>query len=98
MSRMGAFRSKGMEKMRLIIPLVIIILAILVPSGYGEMYRWVDGKGTVHFTDDLSSIPEKYRPDVEIRKPTFSPEIKDRIIPSLSSEAPAPSETEGARK
>jgi len=99
MSRMGAFRSNGVEKMRLIIPLVIIILAILVPSSYGEMYRWVDEKGTVHFSDDLSSIPEKYRPHVETRKPTeetLSPEMKDRLIPSRAPEAPAPSETEGA--
>ena len=41
----------------------------LVPSGYGEMYKWVDEKGTVHFTDDLSKIPEKYRQDAETRKP-----------------------------
>ena len=46
--------------MRFVIPL-IVMLAVLVPYSYGEMYRWVDEKGTVHFTDDLSSIPEKYR-------------------------------------
>jgi hypothetical protein len=25
-----------------------------------EVYRWVDEKGTVHFTDDLGQVPEKY--------------------------------------
>ena len=25
-----------------------------------EMYRWIDEKGTVHFTDDLSKIPPQY--------------------------------------
>jgi clan AA aspartic protease (TIGR02281 family) len=49
--------------------LLFIIMAILVPSSYGEMYKWVDEKGTVHFTDDPSSIPEKYRQDAETRKP-----------------------------
>ncbi|HUL32089.1 MAG TPA: retroviral-like aspartic protease family protein [Thermodesulfobacteriota bacterium] len=46
----------------------IMVLAVLVPSSYGDMYKWVDEKGRVHFTDDLSTIPEKYREDVESLK------------------------------
>jgi clan AA aspartic protease (TIGR02281 family) len=57
----------GNGKMRTTL-LVVIILAVLVASSYGEMYKWVDEKGTVHFTDDLSTIPEKYRGDAESRK------------------------------
>ena len=53
--------------------LLIIILGVLVASSYGEMYKWVDEKGTVHFTDDLSSIPEKYREDAETRNPPQEP-------------------------
>ena len=53
--------------MRFVVPL-IILLAVLVPSSYGDMYKWVDDKGVVHFTDDLSNIPEKYREDAETRK------------------------------
>ncbi len=30
-----------------------------------EIYRWTDGKGTTHFTDDPSKIPEKYRREAE---------------------------------
>jgi hypothetical protein len=26
----------------------------------GEIYRWTDDRGTTHFTDDLSKIPEQY--------------------------------------
>lgn len=48
--------------------LLIIISIALVSPCYGEMYKWVDEKGTLHFTDDLSNIPEKYRPDAETRK------------------------------
>ena len=55
--------------MRWVIPL-IVVCAVLVSSSYGEMFRWVDEKGTVHFTDDLSTIPEKYRSEAETRKPT----------------------------
>jgi len=53
--------------MRFVVPL-IILLAVFVPSSYGDMYKWVDDKGAVHFTDDLSNIPEKYREDAETRK------------------------------
>jgi hypothetical protein len=83
--------------MRVIIPL-IIILAVLVPSSYGEMYKWVDEKGTVHFTDDLSNIPEKYREDAETRKPSKeirSPEMKDKSLSSPPSEGPKLSVSEG---
>jgi clan AA aspartic protease (TIGR02281 family) len=97
MSKMAMFQRKRNEKMRFVITL-IVMLAVLVPYSYGEMYRWVDEKGTVHFTDDLSSIPERYRSDAETRKPTkesSSPEMKDNSMPSSPSETPTPSEPEG---
>jgi clan AA aspartic protease (TIGR02281 family) len=49
--------------------LLIMVLGVWLATSYGEMYKWMDEKGTVHFTDDLSSIPEKYREDAETRKP-----------------------------
>jgi len=78
--------------MRLIL-LLIITLAMFVPSSYGEMYKWVDEKGTVHFTDDPSSIPEKYRQDAETRKPSkegLTPQTpaKPKPPPPLKSSEP----------
>ena len=78
--------------MRLII-LLIMMLAMFVPSGYGEMYKWVDEKGTVHFADDLSSIPEKYREDAETRKPskeTLAPQPLEKTKSSPPVKAPEP--------
>lgn len=78
--------------MRFVITL-IVMLAVLVPYGYGEMYRWVDEKGTVHFTDDLSNIPEKYREDVETRKPskeTPIPQPQRKAEPSLPEKTSEP--------
>jgi len=84
--------------MRVIIPLVIIlVLAVIVPSSYGEMYKWVDEKGTVHFTDDLSNIPEKYRENAETRKPTketSAPEPREISEPA-SRPSVKPTEPEG---
>jgi clan AA aspartic protease (TIGR02281 family) len=79
--------------------LSFILLIVMVPSSYGEMYKWVDEKGTVHFTDDLSKIPEKYRPDAETRKPTIeisTPVVKDKSIPFPPSKAEKPFEPKGA--
>jgi clan AA aspartic protease (TIGR02281 family) len=67
--------------------LLIIILAVLVASSYGEMYKWVDEKGTVHFTDDLSTIPEKYREEAETRKP---PKETSTPQPQEMSKSPLP--------
>ena len=45
----------------------IIILFILFISGicFAEVYRWVDEKGAVHFTDDITQVPERYRSKTE---------------------------------
>ncbi len=48
--------------------LFIFLFLFLVPIAYGDLYKWVDEKGNLHFTDDLSKIPEKYRFGVEIIK------------------------------
>ena len=49
---------------------VLMILLMFCFSAYGqEVYRWVDEKGTVHFSDDLTLVPEKYRSQVEKKKP-----------------------------
>jgi clan AA aspartic protease (TIGR02281 family) len=66
-------------------------MVIFVPSSHGEMYKWVDEKGTVHFTDDLSSIPEKYRQDAETRKPS-----KEGSVPKTSEKPKAPPAQKGA--
>ncbi len=52
---------------------LILFLIVLMSPVYGEMYKWVDEKGTLHFADDLSKVPEKYRPDAEMRK-----EVKEK--------------------
>ena len=49
--------------MKLII-LILFILFSIAPS-YGEVFKWVDEKGQVHFTDDITRIPEKYRKAIE---------------------------------
>jgi hypothetical protein len=40
---------------------IIIIIILFFPlHSIGQIYKWVDEEGIVHFTDDSSKIPEKY--------------------------------------
>ena len=39
---------------------LVLSLAFVVPS-LADIYRWEDESGVVHFTDDPSTIPAKYR-------------------------------------
>ena len=34
---------------------------LLVSTASADIYRWEDESGVIHFTDDLSSVPPKYR-------------------------------------
>ena len=73
---------------------VLILMVFITPSD-GDMYKYVDEKGTVHFVDDISKIPEKYQPDAELRKTPqeiSAPEMK--TTPSASP-VPKASEPEG---
>ncbi len=72
-----------MKKLKVVILLIAIIVTFPSP-GFGEMYKWVDEKGTVHFSDDLSKVPEKYRPNAEMRKaPKEVPPLENRVKPVL---------------
>jgi clan AA aspartic protease (TIGR02281 family) len=70
-------------KMRHVI-LPILILMGIVSLAFGQMYKWVDEKGTVHFTDDFVKIPERYRTEVESRK------VPKETSPSLPQAKPMP--------
>ena len=43
--------------------LLLIFLACSLPSptGSADLFRWIDERGVIHFTDSLHNIPEKYR-------------------------------------
>jgi chromosome segregation ATPase len=46
--------------------ILLILLSIFIAEiSVAEVYRWVDEKGIVHFTDDIGQIPEKYRRTIE---------------------------------
>jgi len=42
--------------------LVLLALAALAGAAHADIYRWTDGQGQIHFTQDLSRVPEGQRP------------------------------------
>src|SRR4030067_2365937 len=66
---------------------VLLVFIVLVSSSWmansQEIYRWVDEKGIIHFADDFTLVPEKYRDQIQKRKP---PET----VPPSSSPSPSP--------
>jgi len=55
--------------------ILIVFLAIFLALPVnGEVFKWTDSRGTVHFTDDLSLIPEQYRPKAS--KTQAPPEVE----------------------
>ena len=63
-----------------------IILSILFISqiSFAEVYKWVDEKGAVHFTDDITQVPEKYRSKTSnIASPEQKEEAgTDEVVPT----------------
>jgi uncharacterized membrane protein required for colicin V production len=56
--------------------IVIAALLLFSSAAFGqEVYRWVDEQGTVHFTDDLGQVPEKYRDKIQKKEPPKGPPI-----------------------
>jgi hypothetical protein len=57
---------------------------------HAEIYKWIDGKGTIHFTDDYSNIPssDRERLKVEIRKDIQEEILSEpqKIIPGVKEE------------
>jgi len=49
--------------------LSLLAQVLLFPYASAEVFKWVDDKGTVHFTEDESAIPEKYREQAEKKSP-----------------------------
>jgi len=55
--------------MKRMVLLILIGLILYCAVSWGqEIYQWTDEKGTLHFTDDMSLIPERYRNQVQKKK------------------------------
>ena len=74
--------------------IVILFVLFFASSASATIYRWVDEKGVVNFTDDDSKIPPDYRNKVEVVKPakTGSP-LSSQPSPEKTTVRAQPGET-----
>ena len=77
--------------------LICFLSFLTVSAAKGqEIYQWVDEKGTIHFTDDLTLIPERFRDQVQRKKtprarpPGASSTACSTTGPRLASTNPGP--------
>jgi clan AA aspartic protease (TIGR02281 family) len=54
--------------MRPLLVSVFVLTTLCRFAAAQEIYRWVDDKGRVHFSDNLHNVPEQYRSQVEKKK------------------------------
>jgi hypothetical protein len=67
--------------------LIFLILLTFVFPAYGaNIYKWVDEKGVVNFTDDFNNVPFAHRGQVEVRE-----YLTEGGSPLTASERPSPS-------
>lgn len=86
------------------IPIAILTLLVsflIFHPALAEVFKWVDDKGTIHFTEDESAIPEKYREQAEkksTREDSGSPIEKVEKEKSKKKELTKPSSKEPVEK
>lgn len=51
--------------MKIPMAIVSVMLLLVVGDCWGEVYRYRDSGGELHFVDDISRVPKKYRNRVE---------------------------------
>lgn len=68
---------------------ILLIFAFSSSSTAGKIYRWVDESGTIGFTDNPSSLPEKYQKTITLygeTEPGERPTIIERTRPPQHNE------------
>jgi hypothetical protein len=72
-----AMKTKGL--------LILIWLVFYCAVSWGqEVYQWADEKGVLHFTDDLSLVPERYR--TKVQKKNTSTELPAQVTKEQGKE------------
>lgn len=56
--------------------LAVVIVAGLASAAAADLFRWIDGDGTLHYTADLAAIPPAYREAaVAVNHPAARPAV-----------------------
>jgi len=76
---------------------LMLQLALAGPSFSTEYYRWVDGNGVLHITDNLHNVPPNQRPNAgRIQTPDPARQTNSEKKPGPSNKASVPMEKHGS--
>jgi hypothetical protein len=67
------------KTIKFILMAVLTLFIGVYPSQGKEVYKWVDEKGTIHFAEDESSVPEEYRDQLEkksLKEDSKTPKVR----------------------
>jgi hypothetical protein len=67
---------------------LMIMLVLIASSAYGEIYRWTDSRGTIHFTNSSYEIPERYRSRAKTVNLGIQEQKTDQASPPQTASAP----------
>lgn len=77
--------------------LLVLMLFFMASSVYGEVYRWKDSAGVLHFSNSLDDVPARYQTKVkamnyggEERKGESPPAQAATVPPATSPEVEKP--------
>jgi hypothetical protein len=74
----------------------IVGLSVLwVGLAWGQVYKWTDPQGTIHFTDDVSHIPPAFRAKAQMQETSPPPQPSTPATPSEESAKPTASLRDG---
>jgi len=98
----GRQRNLGGDTMRKTVPIALLAIGFLMIPFliHAEVYKWIDDKGTIHFTDDYSNVPEKYLPSAEVQgfpKESSAPISKEKAAPVVAPKSSGSPELETPR-
>lgn len=85
------------KQMKRIYTALLGALLFFFPGSFfaAEIFRWLDEKGVVHFTDNLHNIPEKFRANVTKIKARETPMSQEALKPISYDKASVPIQKRG---
>lgn len=69
--------------------LLVLMLLFMASSVYGEVYRWKDSAGVLHFSNSLDDVPARYQSKVKAMN--YGGERKGESPPAPAATVPATS-------
>jgi hypothetical protein len=76
--------------------LLLLLLTFAIQPSFAEVFKWVDEKGSIHFTDDFTQIPDKYRSTMEKRGEKTG--VGEEVLPPKTEWSSVPLKQEAVYK